>query len=133
MNWIELNESEDLTHLSRTGEICERADSVYFKMLDELTDTFGISEDIILLQRNKIRIEEMYYKQTKTGDMSNQLFIDILEIKNQGLKSKHKKSDLFEAVANIEKSQNVSKSVIELTVWEFYKYVNLISKRKPNG
>lgn len=121
-SWINIYEESNLKHISKTGKVCKRAESVYYKMIDELVDNFGVSEDYLRLQSNKVKIEFYYADQIQSGDYSNQVFIEILEIDNQELETQNTKSDLFDSVISIEKNMGFKMDYKTMTVYEFHKY-----------
>lgn len=127
--WVELYDNESLLPLSKTGELCNLASSIYDNMRDELIDEFGISENFSAILRNNIEIELYYADQIATGDRSSQIFIDILRIENAELGSKTSKMDLFDGVAAIEKQQRVAKDALTITVWEYYNYSRIMAKK----
>jgi hypothetical protein len=127
-NWLNIYEQHNLTYLSKTRKLCKRAEGVYYRMVDELVDEFGVSEDYLRLQSNKVKIEMYYNDQIHTGDYSNQPFIEILEIDNQELESENSKSDLFDSVISIEKNLGFKLDYKTMTVYEFHKYGAFIEK-----
>lgn len=117
----------DPVHLSRTGKVCKRFHQVYKLLEAQLIDNFGISEDYLKLIQNKIQIELYYGAQIQTGDRSNQIFIDMLEVDNKQLAEKNGKSDLMQTLILIEKHIGVKLNPKLVSVYEFYNYVNFVS------
>jgi len=135
-NWVSIYEDNDFKFLSKTGKICKRAKKVYDKLQDELINTFGINEDYIKILKNKKAIELYYAEQVRTKRTSNQIFIDILEIKNEELIGKTKKADIYKLIIPIEKEMGFKISVESITVYQFYTYSKAISnklKHQNNG
>lgn len=128
LRWINLYKKHDLTQLSRTGKICKRVELVLQGLQDQIIDEFGASEDYIKVHNKKIKLELMYCEQVKTGNKSNQFFIDLLEDEIEELsKPKISNEDIHDAVLHIEKYQGVKLSVKELTVFEWHKYMKFIT------
>lgn len=128
-NWISLTEENDFSFLSKTKKICKRASKVYEKLHDQLINEFGVNEDFLRILKNKIKIELYYCSQIETGDKSNQIFIDILEIQNNDLISKQTKTDLYESIIAIEKIMGFKVDVKKISVFDFYKYSRTISNK----
>lgn len=128
-NWISLYEHSDLKFLSKTGKLCKRVEKVYESLQDEVIDTFGVNEDFLKILKNKIKIELMYAEQIETGDRSNQIFIDILEIENSELQGKQTKADLYGSIITIEKVMGFRLDPKKISVFDFYKYSKVISNR----
>ena len=127
-NWIDVYENEDFTRLLKHGKLDGFSLVAYEKIQEGIIDAFGISHAYLELLQAKIRIEEMYAKQLKTGDKSNQILIDMAEQEIEKMQITPQKSDLFESIAFIEKFQNFRINSKELTVFEFYKYSQYVSK-----
>lgn len=135
--WINIFEYMDLSYVSKTGKICKRATYVYEKLQSELIDEFGISEDFLKILNNKIKIENYYEEQIRTGNKSNQIFIEMLEIDNSELEVGAKKVDLYEIVMTIgEFYPTVTVSPKTITVYEYHRYTKSIAnklKHQKNG
>jgi len=147
-NWVNIYENHNLSSVSKTGKLCKRAAIVYEKMTSQLIDEFGVSEDYLQILKNKIKIEQYYIDQIETGNKSNQIFIEILEIDNSELESKNKKTDLFDMVTMIKEGlgfeiEYIPKIVFQflwvkvrnnpITVYEFHKYTNRIANKNKHN
>ncbi|MGR3221315.1 MAG: hypothetical protein ACUZ8H_16080 [Candidatus Anammoxibacter sp.] len=130
--WINIFEYMDLSFISKTGKLCKRANSVYERLQNQLIDKFGISEDFLQILKNKIKIEEYYYDQIRTGNRSNQVFIEMLEIDNSDLETEAKKVDLYDIIMTIgEFYPTISTSPKTITMYEFHKYTeSIVNKLK---
>ena len=129
-NWISIFEYSDLSFISKTGGMCHRAEEVYQKLQDQLVNKFGVADDFLQILRNKIKIEQYYYDQITTGDKSNQIFIEILEIENGELKTEHVKADLFEGIMIMGKYfPNVPVDPKTISVYAFHSYANTIANK----
>ena len=146
--WVSIYEKNDLSFVSKTGKICKRAPSVYDKMTSQLVNKFGVSEDYLQIIRNKVKIEQYYIDQIETGNKSNQIFIEILEIDNAELESKNTKTDLFDMVTMIKEGLNfdvvyMPKVLFKIlwfkvrnnpiTVFEFHKYTERIANKNKHN
>jgi len=127
--WIQCYEQNDLSYLLKRGKLNRYAGLAYDRLQDQIIDEFGVNEKYIEILKARIRIEEMYAKQFKTGDTSNQLLIDLAEEELTALEAKQEKGDLFESLAAMEKNMGFRLQLKEVTVYEFYKYSNFISKQ----
>lgn len=128
-NWISIYEENNLSYLSKTGKVCKRVSKVYERLQDEIMDNFGINEDYLKILKNKIKIELYYAEQIRTKNRSNQAFIDILEIQNEELQTKKTKGDIHESVIMIEQYMGFKFDVKKITVYEFYKYSQMLTNK----
>lgn len=128
-NWISIFEYYDLKFLLKKGDLCEKAGYVYQKLQDELVDEFGISEDFLQILRNKLKIESYLADQIITGNKSNQIFIEMLEIDNEEATVKDTKFDLFDSIIPIEKYMGFKFDPKKITVFEFHKYSRFVSNK----
>lgn len=126
---MQVYETNDLSHLLKRGKVDRFAYKAYDLIQDQLIDAFGVSEDYKRIISDTIRIEEMYARQIKTGDTSNQLLIEVAEAELEAAKNKPKHGDFFEAIVYIEKSMQIRVNSKELNVFEFYKYCQVLSKQ----
>lgn len=133
--WIDIYENKSFEPLLKKGKLCKRALDVYERLKDELIDNFGANDQYLKVLQNKINIELKYIEQIKTGDRSNQIFIDILEIQNKELLAKQgENTDLYDATIAMEEFYKREIDLSKITVFMFYKNINRIkNKIKDNG
>jgi hypothetical protein len=130
VKWPKIYSTLSLEPLSKTGKLCRRAGKVYDKLSDEISDEFGVSENLKKILNNLIQIEALYEKMFRTGDRSRQAFIEVLEIKNEELQGKHQEVDLDECLYYFEQ-EGIKRNADTITVYEFYKcYKHLEKKAK---
>lgn len=127
--WIQCYEENDLSGLLKHGKLDMYAAQAYEILQDQLVDTFGISTDFLKILKLSIRIEEMYAKQIKTGDKSNQLLINIAEFELEKLKNVPVKSDLYDSLVYIESALGFKLNPKEITVFDFYKYSKFVANK----
>lgn len=135
IKWIELYESNDLIHLSKTGKICKRASLVLDKLQDEIIDSFGASKEFLAMHQSKIELELLLSEKARTKDESLQFDIDMAELEIQEQhRSGNKKADMYSAIAWIKK-QGINIDENTMTVFWYYKYMEFLSKQisKSNG
>lgn len=131
--WREIYATLSLLPLSKTGRLCKRAQTIYDKLSDEIIDTFGVSENLKKLLNNLIKIEEIHLQILKTGDKSKEVFIEILEIKNQDLQGKHEDISLLECLLHFEQ-EGIKRDEKTITVFDFYTcYEYLKQKQKVSN
>ncbi len=128
-NWISIFEYMDLKFLLKSGEPCEHAPHVYQLLQDQLVDAFGISDDFLTILRNKLKIESYLADQILTGNKSNQIFIEMLEIDNGELRAAESKSDLYDSIIPIEKYMGFKLDPKTITVYEFHNYSKHIANK----
>lgn len=128
-NWVMLYEDKDFTQLSKSGKICKRVAIVYEKIQDQLVDAFGVNEDLLMVLNNKIRIEILYAEQIETGDKSNQIFIDILEIETIELQSQQTKTDFYQQTFEIQKHVPYRIDLKTITMFDYYTQMRIIANK----
>lgn len=124
-NYILMNEENDLkyTHRKLKGNNYFSV-KIYEKIHDEIIDYFGASKEFL----NKLKDEIDIVLMKDSGQ--DETFIDIaqFEFEQKYNSKKETENSLRDAVIWIEKSQGVKISIKELTVFEFYHYIEFISK-----
>jgi hypothetical protein len=123
--YILINEKKDLKYLHK-----KQKGNNYFKALvydsisDQIIDKYGASKEFLSRIKDEIQLVIM------KADNEDQLFIDILEHDIQSKYNQVTENSLREAVIWIEKSQGYKISTKEITVDEFYSYIEFITKQK---
>jgi hypothetical protein len=128
-NWVMLYEEKDFSYLSKSGKLCKRVANVYEKINDQLIDTFGINEDLLKVLNNKTRIEILYAEQVETGDRSNQIYIDILEIETAEMQSQQTKTDFYQQTFEIQKHVPYRIDLKAITMFEYYTQMKIIANK----
>ena len=130
-NWIKMFDNNDASQLSKTGAICKRVDLIFEKLQDEFIDTFGVSEDFVKLQRKRIELELLLSKQARTGNMSDQFFIDFLQDEIEEIKKfKTSKNNIWETIPWVEfEMGGMHINTFTTTVFEYYNRIKFVIKK----
>jgi len=128
-NWISIFEENDLTYLSKSGKLYDDSKLVYKDMTRQLIDVTGVSKNYENILNNQLKIELLTTQQLLAGGISKQTFIDILKHKTEELEGRHNKADLYHTVMSIEQNMGFRLNPRELTVFEFYKYIDFLSTK----
>lgn len=128
-NWINIIETGEFRYLSKYGKICKRAHAVYDRIQDEIIDTFGVSDEFLMIRRAEIDAELLRCEIVETGDRTRQIFVDLAEQEIEERQKKMTKADVVESVIWIEKELGLKINIKEITVFEYYKYMEFIQKQ----
>ncbi len=125
-NYILMNEENDLKYLHRKLKGNNYFSvKIYEKIHDEIIDYFGASKEYLSKLKDEIHIVLM------KANNEDETFIEIanFEFEQKYNSKKETENSLRDAVIWIEKSQGVKISIKEITVFEFYHYIDFISKQ----
>jgi hypothetical protein len=125
-NYILMNEENDLKYLHRKLKGNNYFSvKIYEKIHDEIIDYFGASNEYLSKLKDEIHIVLM------KANNEDETFIDIalFEFEQKYNSKKETENSLRDAVIWIEKSQGVKISIKEITVFEFYHYIDFISRQ----
>lgn len=125
-NWISVFEENDLSYLSKSGRLYDDSKLIYKDMTRQLIDLAGVSKDYEKILDNKLKAEVYMAEQLQSGGLSKQTFIDILNHETKQLEGQHNKADLYHTVMSIEKNMGFRINPRDITVLEFYKYIDYL-------
>lgn len=130
-NWIALHDNSDPKQLSRTGEVCKYINKAYERIEDSFIDEFGAGKEFLELQQKRIELELMKCSQIHNGDLSTQIFIDLLEdeINELSKKSENKGGKVRKMIPWVESEMGFRINAKQTTAFEFYNMVNFIIEK----
>lgn len=129
-NWICLHDKSDPTQLSRTGKICKLVNKAYERVESSFIDEFGTGKEFLELQEKRIELELMKCQQIHTRDLSNQIFIDLLEDEIELIESKKTKGDkIRKMIPWVESEMGLRINTKETSTFDFYYMVNFILEK----
>jgi hypothetical protein len=95
---------------------------------DQLIDAFGVSDTYKRKLKIKIDIEILRLRQLIKNDFSTQIDIEILKKELIALENIKLDGDLMDLKISIENYMKLKIDFKEISVFEFYKYVNNVEK-----
>lgn len=127
MNWIELYETNDLIHLSRTGKICKRATHVFETLQGELIDKFGTSADYLRQHQLRMDLELMRCEMMHTGDSTLQFHIEMAEAELEKMADvPERKVDMPGSIVWLKKN-HININPNQDTVYWYYEYMKSLT------
>jgi hypothetical protein len=127
--WRDFLDDGELKHFARNMKAGRVAKKAYETIHDQLIDQFGVSETFLDIMRLEARIEEMYSRQLRTGDRSNQLLIDVEEMELSKLKDAPQRGDFNSAIVYIEKEMGFPLDPEKTSLFTYYNYSRYLSKK----
>lgn len=133
-NWFKIHEKNDLAYLlvkkhKITGKMNEQLEEAWGNIYTEYLDTFGINNSfrqILLLKKEIACYElEMFIK----GDKSIITFIKIAKWQLKKLLNEKPSSTIDEFKVQIERYMGFRLNTKEVTVKEYYTYINALIKQ----
>ena len=130
-NWVKINEKNDLSFMliGSTKKIDNKKLREGFEVLkDEYIDTFGISESYKKILEAKIEIAKLQIDMSLNNDNFLQNFIDmrLSDIEQQLVKTEN--SSHLKTKMNLEKYLGFRINEKEISVKEYYSYLNEMQK-----
>ena len=132
VSWIGLLTEKDLKYLlkDKKKKVDKYALDVYLSIQNQVVDEFGVGKEFLSELKNEVKIQLLYIKQVQTGDMTTQIHIDRLKDKVDQIRQSKKEGvvDVFESIIHLEKSLGFKLDPNTMTVFQFYKYADVLSK-----
>lgn len=127
--WDKLCNENDLKYLLKSGELDDRAVSIYENIYDQIIKNFGISEKYKQILRLQIKIESLWHDVLVNGNKWKELQANIEEDNlDKLLKLKVDKIDIYESLFSIEKNLNFSIDYDKISIRKYYNYCINIEK-----
>lgn len=131
--WFKIDEKNDLSHLLigkerklKPHEI-KILEVVWDNMLCEFVDEFGISEKMKNINTCRKKIILFEIKQATTGE-NQQTFINVERKKLENLTKEEVKQSNSKSIADIAKYMGFRLNTKEVTVKEYFSYVNKLNE-----
>ncbi len=127
--WDKINESKDVSLLllnkpKITKRIKAELVLVWEKIYNEFISEFGFPESVKDQMRLRLKIARMKLEFAKTLDESLITFIELAEIELAEMTPKETKSNIYKVKSAIEDKKGFRLNLKEISVKEFYNYVN---------
>ena len=129
-NWFEFQDTNDFSFLLKKGKVNKHKFKAFRMLQNEFIEVFGFDPKALELFRKKIDLQIMKNDIALTGDKSNQMFVDMLEIEIVESSPKDdEERNYLESVIAVEQMMKFKLNLKETTVFEFYSYIKQLKKR----
>ena len=129
-NWFKVNSTGDLRFVlikHRTKYDTIKAKESFESLYSEYIDVFGISDSYVKVLELKARIAELRIDKAITEDSFIQNFINMAEMDLKDLYSQTNKTNTNEVKVHLEKYLGFRLNEKEVSVKEYYTYLNVMS------
>ena len=132
-NWFKLNETNDLSYVlvDRSKKFKQdEAEKSLAALQKEYIDVFGINESFKQVLETKAYISSLIIDKEVSGDQFIQNFINIAIQDLEAIAKESEKVDVKEIKVHTEKYLGFRLNDKEITVREYYTYVDVMNKDK---
>lgn len=133
-NWRKINETNDLRWMfpGGKGKTTPAVATAFEKIRDEFIDTFGISDDYRRLLEIKVSIEIWSVRIALEQDNSHVNFIRRLEVERDEIlkRIEGNKNSFFDTKVMVEQFMGFRINEKEISVREFYSYIERLKQQK---
>lgn len=130
-NWMRLCDENDMRWINRNGKEGKLSNKALDIIQAQIIDNFGISQEYKTALSIELKIEQLYNEMILKGKKTNQAFIEVEQIKLDELRKTQNNRDttFTELCQVIEKRQGYRINPKDITVYEFYSYVQSLAKQ----
>ncbi len=128
-NWNQIHKTSDFGYLLKNYEKVQHdgLNELWIKIYDEYIKEFGLSKEYQNILKLKINIAKQKADYIVTSDRVKLNFIALDEAKLKEIETKEAPDTFRKTLMHIEKSQGVKMNDKQLSVYEFYHYINNIN------
>lgn len=129
-NWFEFQDTSDFSLLLKEGKLNRYKIKAFKTLQNEFIEIFGFDQKTIELFKKKIELQILKNEIILGGDISNQVFVDMLELEIEEHTPKNEgERNYFESVIAVENMMKFKLNLKETSVFEFYSYIKQIKKQ----
>lgn len=126
--WWEMLKKKDYSLLLKWGYYAPNGEKVWERLQNDFIDEFGIDDNFQKILKAQIEIEEYKNNMVLTGDTSDQIFVDILEIELNKLIGVKKTGTHRGVTIAMEKYLGFRLNPKTVSTRDYYHYVNEINR-----
>jgi len=127
-NWYMIVNENKIKYLSKSKLSGLFIKDALNKIQDQLIDAFGVSDIYKRKLKIQIDIEILKLKQLINNDFSTEIDIKLLQKELIALENIKQQGDLMDLKISIENYMKLKIDFKDISVFEFYKYVNNVEK-----
>lgn len=139
--WWKIHESYDYSHLLHGQRGINKYENLILskrweKVYDTYLARFGFAEEVMKIHKQRVKVAKLKVKRMETKDRKLNTPIKIAEHELSELlriRNEQEKSDFAGVKAIIEEQRGIYIDDKKVTTLEFFTYVEILKKRKPNG
>lgn len=132
-NWWKIHETKDFKYLLKDKKkLTKHAPAIFDGLHSDFIRIFGVSDSYKKYLEKLIEIEVTEIDMVVNKDRSLETFIDIMKIELDEIAPKDDSNYMENAIA-VEKFMGFKMNPKEMSVFEYYSYINSIEKSVKNG
>jgi hypothetical protein len=133
-NWWKVHETKDLKYLLKENKrLTKHSADIFDKIYSEFIRTFGISDNYKEYMDKIIEIDIAENEMILGGDSSMETFIDIMKEELKDLNASSSNGTYIDTAIAVEKNMGFKLNAKELSVFEYYSYIESLKKSTNNG